>query len=100
MFQPNPENEGASDFKPGITCPSCAFRIIVTMEMLLFEESINCNACGLVLNLNREEAGDVLRSVQQLYDGINEAERLKDQALEHDPSAKPRRTRRNSDRNN
>ena len=62
---------------PGLNCPQCGFRIRFSMESLLMNHAVTCTGCGLELTIDRSESRPALDALQKLYDGIQEADRIK-----------------------
>jgi DNA-directed RNA polymerase subunit RPC12/RpoP len=62
---------------PGLNCPQCGFRIRFSIESLLTSPAVACRHCGLKLTVDRSESRPALDALQRLYDGIQEAHRIK-----------------------
>jgi len=50
---------------PGMPCPDCGARIVVTMEQLLSAGEVTCQ-CGLVLRVDMERSAETLRDLREL----------------------------------
>jgi len=50
---------------PGMPCPSCDARIVVTMQQIL-SGSVSCPACGLVLRVDAAQSQGVLDELRKL----------------------------------
>ena len=50
---------------PGMPCPDCGARIVVTMEQILSGAKIACG-CGLVLTVDAERSRDTIRDLFEL----------------------------------
>ena len=61
----------ASPQIPGMPCPDCGERIIVTMEQLLGCGEIIC-ACGLILRVDTERSEDTLRGLRGLQQRLSQ----------------------------
>lgn len=62
---------------PGLDCPSCNFRMTVTIEMLLSRDPIVCPACNLKLNVDREQSKRALDAAQRLHNAMKKVEEVK-----------------------
>ncbi|MBZ5618747.1 MAG: hypothetical protein LAQ69_08500 [Acidobacteriia bacterium] len=60
------KNPAEASKVPGMVCPQCASRIVVTMEQLLAAAPIRCGNCGLELTVDREQSRDALQSLEEL----------------------------------
>ncbi|HTT13036.1 MAG TPA: hypothetical protein VMG60_19370 [Burkholderiaceae bacterium] len=54
---------------PGVPCPGCGARLVVTMEQLLSFTPIACT-CGLVLEVDPERSEETLRDLRALHDRL------------------------------
>jgi len=50
---------------PGVPCPDCGTRIIVTMEQILSGNKIMCR-CGLALSVDTERSKETLHDLREL----------------------------------
>jgi len=50
---------------PGMPCPDCGTRIVVTMEQILSGHRIICG-CGLVLTVDAERSHETIRDLLEL----------------------------------
>ena len=51
---------------PGMPCPTCGFRLVITMDQLLASTPLVCPGCGLQFTVNREESGAALEALRDL----------------------------------
>ena len=63
--------------QPGLNCPECGTRLIITMDALLNYEPVNCHGCGLELTIDQEKSKSSIESLRKLKTGLNEAESVK-----------------------
>jgi hypothetical protein len=59
---------------PGMPCPDCGRRIVVTMEQLLSGRPIACS-CGLVLRVDERQSQDALHDLRELQRRIGDVRR-------------------------
>jgi len=50
---------------PGMPCPDCGARIVVSMDQLLLQGAITCK-CGLVLRVDRQRSAETLKDLREL----------------------------------
>lgn len=62
---------------PGLSCPVCSHRIIISIESLLSGQEIQCPACGLELSVDNEKSEAALASLNKLQSGLNQASKIK-----------------------
>ena len=61
--------------QPGLNCPKCAFKIPITIPMLLSGQPVYCTNCFLKLEVDQEKSGEsisVLQKLQESFDTANE----------------------------
>lgn len=63
--------------KPGLVCPECQFKMIISIEMLLSGEPIECPSCQLRLSVDKEESKPVLDRLRKLDEVVKEANNAK-----------------------
>jgi hypothetical protein len=68
---------GGGQAPPGLSCPQCGLHIRFSIESLLTSPAVTCSHCGLELTVDRSESRPALDALQRLYDGIQEADRIK-----------------------
>lgn len=64
---------------PGLDCPECGFRIIISVPMLLSGEAIICQACHLKLSVEREQSKPCLDELRKVYDAVQKVDEVKHQ---------------------
>jgi hypothetical protein len=54
-----------ADSLPGIPCPDCGARLVISMQQLLGTGSMACS-CGLVLHVDAERSRETLQDLRKL----------------------------------
>jgi DNA-directed RNA polymerase subunit RPC12/RpoP len=62
---------------PGLDCPQCGFRIMISVPMLLSGGPIFCPACSLKLTIDQEQSRACLNELQKVYNAIQRVEEVK-----------------------
>ncbi len=62
---------------PGLNCPVCSHRIIVSIEHLLSGQALECPSCGLELTVDDEKSSAALEALHRLQKGLDEASKIK-----------------------
>jgi DNA-directed RNA polymerase subunit RPC12/RpoP len=62
---------------PGLSCPVCSHRIIVSIENLLSGQDIQCPSCGLELTVDKDKSDGALDALNKLQSGLNQASKIK-----------------------
>jgi DNA-directed RNA polymerase subunit RPC12/RpoP len=62
---------------PGLDCPTCGFRIIISVPMLLSGQPIVCPSCRLKLSVEREQSKACLTELEKVYDAVQKVEKLR-----------------------
>lgn len=62
---------------PGLNCPGCNHRIIISIENLLSGQAIQCPSCGLELTVDNEKSEGALDALSKLQSGLNQASKIK-----------------------
>lgn len=72
------KDDGATIKKnPGLDCPRCNFRIIISIEMLLSGDPVVCPNCGLKLSVDQEKSNACLNALRKVNNAVKEAEAVK-----------------------
>jgi len=74
---PEPTPEVSIAKTPGLSCPVCRHRIIVSIENLLSGEAIQCPSCGLELTVDNEKSEAALDALNKLQSGLNQASKIR-----------------------
>lgn len=74
---PEPTPEISIAKTPGLSCPVCRHRIIVSIENLLSGQAIQCPSCGLELTVDNEKSEAALYALNKLQSGLNQASKIK-----------------------
>jgi DNA-directed RNA polymerase subunit RPC12/RpoP len=62
---------------PGLDCPRCTFRIMISVPMLLSGEPVTCPSCGLRLTVDRQQSQACLDELKKVYDAVQKVEEVK-----------------------
>lgn len=62
---------------PGLDCPQCGFRIMISVPMLLSGGPIFCPACSLKLTVDQEQSRACLNELQKVYNAVQRVEEIK-----------------------
>jgi DNA-directed RNA polymerase subunit RPC12/RpoP len=62
---------------PGLDCPSCGFRMIISVPMLLSGEPVICPSCRLKLTVEREQSKACLTELEKVYEAVKNVETVK-----------------------
>lgn len=71
---------GGKDYNSpeGFTCPNCKIgRIKISLYSFLYDNFVQCPACGLRLSIDKAQCSEAVEKLQDLYYQTQEAERLK-----------------------
>lgn len=66
---------------PGINCPECGVRMVVSIQNLVNLEPIDCPNCELELSIDLEKSQSALESLRKLQNGLDQAAKMKQQSL-------------------
>jgi predicted RNA-binding Zn-ribbon protein involved in translation (DUF1610 family) len=67
--------------KPGLKCPECGTKMIVSIQNLINLEPVHCPGCGLELTIDAENSQSALESLRKLQSGLDEAAKVKQNSL-------------------
>ena len=56
--------------KPGLNCPKCSFKIIISIEQLVSGNSIICPSCGLKLDIDSQKSKQAIKAVKKLDNAL------------------------------
>jgi DNA-directed RNA polymerase subunit RPC12/RpoP len=65
---------------PGINCPECTTRLVVSIQHLLSLEPVVCPSCGLELQIDAQKSQGALESLRKLQSGLNQAARVRQES--------------------
>ncbi|MDG1276051.1 MAG: hypothetical protein P8O16_02140 [Algoriphagus sp.] len=74
---PEPTPEISIAKTPGLSCPVCSHRIIVSIDNLLSGQAIQCPSCGLELTVDNEKSEAALDALNKLQSGLDQASKIK-----------------------
>lgn len=69
--------EAPAQKAPGLDCPQCGFRIMISVPMLLSGGPIFCPACSLKLTVDQEQSRACLNELQKVYDAVQKVEEIR-----------------------
>ncbi len=62
--------------QPGLVCPQCAFRIQITIPMLLSGQPIYCTQCFLEFRVDNQKSQESLSALHKLQSDFHKAEEI------------------------
>ncbi len=65
---------------PGINCPECATRLVVSIQHLISLEPVVCPSCGLELQIDEQKSQGALDSLKKLQTGLNQAAKVRQES--------------------
>lgn len=65
---------------PGINCPECATRLVVSIQHLISLEPVVCPSCGLELEIDEQKSRGALDSLRKLQSGLNQAAKVRQES--------------------
>lgn len=65
---------------PGINCPECSTRLIVSITHLVNLHPLVCSKCGLELVIDPEKSKGALDSLRKLQAGLNQASKVRQES--------------------
>lgn len=65
---------------PGINCPECATRLVVSIQHLISLEPVICPSCGLELQIDAQKSQGALESLRKLQSGLNQAAKVRQES--------------------
>ena len=65
---------------PGINCPECSTRLIVSIAHLVNLHPVVCSNCGLELVIDPEKSKGALDSLRKLQAGLNKASKARQES--------------------
>lgn len=66
---------------PGLKCPECGTRMIVSIQNLVNLEPVECPGCELELTIDVENSQSALESLRRLQSGLDEAAKVKQNSM-------------------
>ena len=63
--------------QPGLSCPECGTKLVISMETLLNYEPVQCFNCGLELTIDQEKSKQSIESLRKLNQGLSEAKKVR-----------------------
>lgn len=66
---------------PGLNCPECRTRMVVSIQNLVNLDPLICPNCRLELTVDSEKSQSALESLKKLQSGLDEAAKVKQKSL-------------------
>lgn len=66
--------------RPGINCPECATRLVVSIQNLINLDPVLCPKCGLELIIDQQKSQGALESLIKLQSGLNQASKVRQES--------------------
>jgi len=67
---------------PGVSCPSCGqFKFKLSIEELLYGESVQCPVCKLVMTPNRAGSSKLMELLRDIHNAERNVDLLKKQSF-------------------
>mgnify|MGYP002641958475 CR=1 FL=1 len=66
--------------QPGLSCPECGIKLVISMESLINYQPVQCYNCGLELTIDQEKSKQSIDSLRKLQEGLSQAEKVKNEA--------------------
>jgi DNA-directed RNA polymerase subunit RPC12/RpoP len=63
--------------RPGLSCPECGTKLVISMESLLSYEPVQCHNCGLELIIDEEKSKQSIESLRKLQVGLSQAKKMR-----------------------
>lgn len=77
---PQPTEPPKNDV-PGFPCPSCTFRIKLSLQDVLYAHEIKCANCGAAMGIDRSNARRLMTLLQDVYVAEKNVKALQKQSL-------------------
>lgn len=68
MISKNPRTQHLSQHMSGVPCPNCGNFIPISMQQILFSNSICCPICGLSINIDKRKSDKALEMLKKIED--------------------------------
>lgn len=65
---------------PGINCPECTTRLVVSIQHLISLEPVVCPTCGLELEIDAQKSQGAIDSLKKLQFGLNQAAKVRQES--------------------
>lgn len=65
---------------PGINCPECKTRLVVSIQHLIQYQPVVCYNCGLELIIDQEKSQGAIESLQKLQSGLDKASKVRQES--------------------
>ncbi len=75
MVEPTPAVEISRT--PGINCPECKTRLVVSIQHLIQYQPVVCYNCGLELMIDQDKSQGAIESLRKLQSGLDQASKVR-----------------------
>ncbi len=75
MVEPTPAVEISRT--PGINCPECKTRLVVSIQHLIQYQPVVCYKCGLELMIDQDKSQGAIESLRKLQSGLDQASKVR-----------------------
>ncbi len=62
---------------PGINCPECKTRLVVSIQHLIQYQPVVCYNCGLELMIDQDKSQAAIESLRKLQSGLDQASKVR-----------------------
>jgi len=62
---------------PGINCPECKTRLVVSIQHLIQYQPVVCYNCGLELMIDQDKSQGAIESLRKLQSGLDQASKVR-----------------------
>jgi len=62
---------------PGINCPDCKTRLVVSIQHLIRYQPVVCYNCGLELMIDQDKSQAAIESLRKLQSGLDQASKVR-----------------------
>jgi len=75
LVEPTPQVEISRT--PGINCPECKTRLVVSIQHLIQYQPVVCYNCGLELMVDQDKSQAAIESLRKLQSGLDNASKVR-----------------------
>lgn len=65
---------------PGINCPECKTRLVVSIQHLIQYQPVVCYKCGLELMIDQDKSQGAIESLRKLQSGLDQASKVRQES--------------------
>lgn len=78
LVEPTPQVEISRT--PGINCPECKTRLVVSIQHLIQYQPVVCYNCGLELMIDQDKSKAAIESLRKLQSGLDNASKVRQES--------------------